>query len=108
MCTETSTEPPLAQSSKVAPHTLNHITASPSFLRTSPGGTRNVIFLYASITQPRKIKIPQTTKKIKKTKLGPLSLSQLHFDKTFVISELKNKFTLSPLGKRTPTIGVRH
>ena len=108
MCTETSTEPPLAQSSKVAPHTLNHITPSPSFLQTSPGGTRNVIFLHASITQPRTVKIPQTTKKIKKAKLGPLSLPQLAFDKTFAISELKNSFILSPLGKRTPTIGIIH
>ena len=41
----TETEPPFAKSFKGASHALNHITPSPPFPKTSPGGTRIQSFL---------------------------------------------------------------
>ena len=45
-------EPPLAQSSKGAPHTLNHLTPSPPFPQSSLGGTwtRSFSILFLPVT----------------------------------------------------------
>ena len=97
------TEPPLAQSSEDAPHTLNHTTPSPPpFPQASPGGTQARSFFACHYHPSRTIKALQTTKI---TKLVLLSLSPLVFNRRLKKSEFKSKFLFSAPGKRSRIVG---
>ena len=59
--TSTETEPPLPQSFKGAPHTLNHTNPSPSFSQTSPRGTQKQFSFNPVIILSVPVQSAQTT-----------------------------------------------